>query len=75
MDQDSLKYQTDLKKSFLCKDCNGTFWSEQAFLLHWSCNKKTRCSHCNAFGHTIGKCFIKPIPIKDFMEMRWRSYD
>ncbi len=69
------------KDTLVCKECKGTFWSQTAFNLHWSCNKKTRCSCCFQFGHTIGRCpnrnnfVIKPIPIKEFLEMRWQNYD
>ena len=51
--------QNDLNQNiniYKCNDCNGTFWSKNAYLSHWSCNKKIKCSKCNQNGHVASHC-------------------
>lgn len=41
---------------YRCIKCNGTFWSKDAYLNHWSCDQKIKCSKCYKEGHVISKC-------------------
>ncbi len=51
---------------FKCNECNGTFWTKNAYLNHWSCNKKIKCSHCFDEGHVVTNChFIVKSDNKD----------
>jgi hypothetical protein len=55
-----------------CKDCEGTFWTQKSYILHWSCNGKLRCSYCFTLGHTIANCDLRidydKTPMKYFIK-------
>ena len=59
VNNETIKVNEHTFKIITCKDCNGKFWTQKSYILHWSCNGKLRCSYCFSFGHTISSCDLR----------------